>query len=134
MEGAPREVYDLTSQTKMKRRIWERVRQKMCLHRAMINKNKEQDVGGNIIRNKEGAVCREAMEKNCKEKQSAIKAMKVCGQAALESGVGIGALVSLKVDCCTHCHAQGLLEILSEWSEETRFQPMHVLVGPVHAP
>jgi hypothetical protein len=73
----------------------------------------EQDVGGNIIGNKEGVVCREAMEKkNCMQEESAIKVMKVCGQAALESGVGIGALVSLKVDYCTHCHAQGLLAIV----------------------
>jgi hypothetical protein len=36
-------------------------------------------VGGNIIRNKEGIVCREALEKkNCKQKVSAIKAMKIC--------------------------------------------------------
>jgi hypothetical protein len=29
---------------------------------AMGNKNNEQDVGGNIIGNKEGVLCREAME------------------------------------------------------------------------
>jgi hypothetical protein len=70
-------------------------------------------VGGNIIGNKEGIVRREAIEKkNCKEEESAIKAMKICGQAALDSGVGIGALVSLKVDYHTHCHAQGLLVIV----------------------
>jgi hypothetical protein len=44
-------------------------------------------------------------KKNCKQEESAIKAMKLCGKAALESGVGIGALVSLKVDYRTHCHA-----------------------------
>jgi hypothetical protein len=38
--------------------------------------------------------------------------MKVCGRAALENGVGIGALVSLKVDYPTDCHAQGLLAIV----------------------
>ncbi len=70
-------------------------------------------MGGNIIGNKEGIVRREAIEKkNCKEEESAIKAMKICGQAALDSGVGIGALVSLKVDYHTHCHAQGLLVIV----------------------
>ncbi len=41
--------------------------------------------------------------------------MKICGQAALESGVGIGALVSLKVDYHTHCHVQGLLAIGHVW-------------------
>jgi hypothetical protein len=77
---------------------------------AMENNNNKQNVGGNIIGNKEGIVHRESMEKkNCKQEESAIKAMKICGQAALESGVGIGALVSLKVDYHTHCHAQGLL-------------------------
>ena len=50
--------------------------------------------------------------KNCKQEESAIKAMKICGKAALDSGVGIGALVSLKVDYHTHCHAQGLLVIV----------------------
>jgi hypothetical protein len=66
---------------------------------ATENNNNKQNVGRNIIRNKEGIVCREAMEKkNCKQEESAIKAMQICGQAALESGVGIGVLVSLKVD------------------------------------
>jgi hypothetical protein len=55
-------------------------------------------------------------KKNCKQEESAIKAMKVFGQDALENGVGIGALVSLKVDYRTHCHVQGLLAI------EYRFQ------------
>jgi hypothetical protein len=81
--------------TTMKRRICERAMQTTCLHRPTIQKHK-QDVGGNIIGNKEGVVCREAMEKkNCKQDKSAIKAMKIFGQAAHESGVGIGALVSL---------------------------------------
>jgi hypothetical protein len=70
----------------------------------MGNKNNKHDVGGNIIGNKEGVVCREVMEKkNCKQEESAIKAMKICGRAALESGVGIGPLVSLKVEYHTHC-------------------------------
>ncbi len=47
---------------------------------AMDNNNNQQNVGGNIIGNKEGIVHREAMEKNnCKQEESAIKAMKVCG-------------------------------------------------------
>jgi hypothetical protein len=87
---------------------------------AMGNKNNKQDVGGNIIGNKEGVLCREAMEKkNCKQEESAIKAMKICGQAALESGVGIGALVSLKVDYRSHCHAQGLLAIVYRFQENS---------------
>jgi hypothetical protein len=66
---------------------------------AMDSNNNQQNVGGNISGNKEGIVCREATEKkNRKQEQSAIKAMKICGKAALDSGVGIGALVSLKVD------------------------------------
>ncbi len=77
-------------------------------------------MGENIIGNKEGIVCREAMEKkHHKEEQSAIKAMKICGQAALESGVGIGALVSLKVDYYIHCHVQGLLAIVYRFRENS---------------
>ncbi len=46
---------------------------------AMENNNIKHNVCGNIIGNKEGIVCREAMEKkNCKKEESAIKAMKIC--------------------------------------------------------
>jgi hypothetical protein len=87
---------------------------------AMENSNNKQNVGRNIIGNKEGIVHREAMEKkNCKQEESAIKAMKICGQAALESGVGIGALVSLKVDYRSHWHAQGLLAIVYRFQENS---------------
>jgi hypothetical protein len=48
-----------------------------------------------------------------------MKAMELCGKAALESGVGIGALVSLKVDYLTHCHAQGLLVIVNRFQENS---------------
>jgi hypothetical protein len=59
-------------------------------------------------------------KKNCKQEESAIKAIKICGQAALESGVGIGALVSLlKVDYRTHCHVQGLLAIAYRFQENS---------------
>jgi hypothetical protein len=37
--------------------------------------------------------------------------------AYAESGKGIGALVSLKVDYCTHCHVQGLLAIVYGFQE-----------------
>jgi hypothetical protein len=50
--------------------------------------------------------------KNRKQQMSAIKAMKQCGKAELGAGAGIGLVVSLKVDCCTHSHAQGLLAIV----------------------
>ncbi len=56
-------------------------------------------------------------KKNCKQEESAIKAMKMCGKAALDSGIGIGALVSLKVDYRTHCHVQGLLVIVYQLQE-----------------
>jgi hypothetical protein len=58
-------------------------------------------------------------KKNWKQEESAIKAMKICGQAALESGVGIGALVSLKVDYRTHCYVQGLLAIVYRFQENS---------------
>ncbi len=75
--------------------------------------NIQQSKGVNISGNKEGIVHKDAMEKkNCRQEEYAIKAMKVCGKAAVDSGIGIGALVSLKVDYRTHCHAQGLLAIV----------------------
>jgi hypothetical protein len=81
------------------------------------NKVEEGD-GANIIVNKEAAVRKELMENiNPKHETSAVKAMKVCGRAALKSGVGIGALVSLKVDYHTHCHAQGLFAIVYRFQE-----------------
>ena len=49
----------------------------------------------------QGAVAQrsEAMEKkNCKQEQNTMKAMKQCGKAAMDSGCGVGAIVSLKVD------------------------------------
>jgi hypothetical protein len=68
--------------------------------------------------NKEGIVRKEAMEKeNRKQEEYALKAMKMCGKAALDSGIGIGVLVSLKVDYQTHCHAQGLLAIVYQFQE-----------------
>ncbi len=45
--------------------------------------------------------------------------MEECGRAALEKGVGIGAFVSLKVDYCTHCHAQVLLAIVHRFNADT---------------
>ena len=55
----------------------------------------------------------DAMEKkNRKQEQNAIKAMKQCGKATLVSGCGVGAIVSLKVDYRTNCHAPGLLVIV----------------------
>jgi hypothetical protein len=45
--------------------------------------------------------------------------MKNCGKAALESGVGIGDLVSLKIDYRTHYHAQGLLAIVYRFQENS---------------
>jgi hypothetical protein len=45
--------------------------------------------------------------------------MKICGQGALESGVGIGVLVSPKIDHHTHCHAQGLLAIVYRFQEKS---------------
>ena len=75
--------------------------------------NIQQSEGVNISANKEGIVCKDAMEKKyCKQEEYAIKAMKMCGNAAVDSGIGIGALVSLKVNYQMHCHAQGLLAIV----------------------
>ncbi len=56
-------------------------------------------------------------KKNPKQQTSAIKAMKQRGKAALEAGAGKGAVVSLKVDYCTHSHAQGILMIVYKVNE-----------------
>jgi hypothetical protein len=45
--------------------------------------------------------------------------MKLCGSAAFENGVRIGALGSLKVDYFTHCHAQGLLAVVYRFNADT---------------
>jgi len=58
-------------------------------------------------------------KRNRKQETQAIKAMKQCGRAAQAAGAGIGAVVSLKVDYCTHSHAQGLLAIVYEMKEST---------------
>ncbi len=75
------------------------------------NKAKEQsleDDNNNSLSQNSSAHLRhvEAMaKKNHKQQTSAVKAMKQCGKAALEAGAGIGVVVSLKVDYCTHSHA-----------------------------
>jgi hypothetical protein len=52
-------------------------------------------------------------------REYAIQAMKMCGKAALDSGIGIGALASPKVDYPTHCHVQGLLAIVYQFQENS---------------
>jgi hypothetical protein len=82
--------------------------------------NIQQSEGVNINGNKEGIVRKEAMEKkNCKQEEYAIKVMKMCGKAAVDSGIGIGLLVSLKVNFWMHCHAQGLLAIVYRFQEHS---------------
>jgi hypothetical protein len=94
---------------------------KMGQKNTLLDNNKiQQNVGVNYSGNNKGIVRREAMEKkNCKQEESAIKAMKICRKAALDSEIGIGALVSLKVDYQTHCHAQGLLAIVYQLQENS---------------
>ena len=66
------------------------------------NKDKEQDketdVNSMSLRNHNLAM----KKKNKKQEQSAEKAMKKCDDAALQSGVLPGAVVSIKVDYRTH--------------------------------
>jgi hypothetical protein len=82
--------------------------------------NIQQSEGVNISGSKEGIVRKEAMQKkNRKQEEYAIKAMKMCGKAAVDSAIGLGALVSLKVDYRTHCHAQGLLAIVYQFQERS---------------
>ncbi len=92
------------------------------------NNDKEEDKNDSMadelksIVNKEAALSQEAMGKNLKQQTSTIKAMKQCGGAAVENGVGIGALASLKVDYCTHCHGQGLLPIMYRLNTDLSLQ------------
>jgi len=58
-------------------------------------------------------------KRNCKQETQAIKVMKQCGRAAQAAEARIGAVVSLKVDYCTHSHAPGLLAIVYEMKEST---------------
>jgi len=51
-------------------------------------------------------------KKNKKQKKNAKKAMKKCGDAALQSGVAPGAVVSLQVDHRTHYNPEGLVAIV----------------------
>jgi hypothetical protein len=58
------------------------------------------------------------VKKNCKQEQNAMKAMKQCGKAAMDSGCGLGTIVFLKVDYRANCHAPGLLAIVfAVWKE-----------------
>jgi hypothetical protein len=82
--------------------------------------NIQQSEGVNISGNKDSIVRKEAMEKKiCKQEECAKKAMKMCGKAAVDSGIGKGALVSLKVDYQMHCHMQGLLAIVYRFQENS---------------
>jgi hypothetical protein len=51
-------------------------------------------------------------KKNRKQEESAIKAMKKCGDAALKSGISPGAVVTLQVDYRTHYNPEGLVAIV----------------------
>ena len=58
-------------------------------------------------------------KKNKKQAESAEKEMKRAGKAALDSGAGPGAVVTLHVDYRTHSHAQGLIAIVYDFKEKT---------------
>ena len=51
-------------------------------------------------------------KKNRKQEESAQKAMKKCGDAALQSGVSPGTVVSLQVDYRTCYNPEGLVAIV----------------------
>ena len=55
-----------------------------------------------------------AMKKERQEMQ-AIKMMKQCGDAAMKSGVGPGAVVTLQVDYRTHYNPEGLIAIVYDF-------------------
>jgi len=51
-------------------------------------------------------------KKNLKQKESAKKAMKQCGNAAVKAGVSPGAVVTLKANYRTHYNPEGLIAIV----------------------
>jgi hypothetical protein len=58
--------------------------------------------------------------KNCQQAINAVKSIERRGKTAREeAGASPGAMVSLKVDCRTHSHAQGLVGIVYDGKEET---------------
>ena len=58
-------------------------------------------------------------KKNCKQAERyIIKAIQTSGRAAKAAGLSPGAVVTLKVDYCTHSHAQVLVGIVYAAKEE----------------
>ena len=57
--------------------------------------------------------------KNKRQAAQALKMMKQCGNAAMKSGVGPGAVVTLQVDYRTHYNPQGLVAIVYDFKKET---------------
>ena len=58
-------------------------------------------------------------KKNCKQAERyIIKAIQTSGRAAKAAGLSPGAVVTLKVDYCTHSHAQVLVGIVYAVKEE----------------
>ena len=55
--------------------------------------------------------------RNKRQEQSAMKAIKQFGKEAINAGAAIGAIVALKVDYCTHSHANGLLAVIYDVKE-----------------
>ena len=80
----------------------------MCGFINSDNKDNEEKVSA--MKGMETEQCDDAMAKrNRKQESQAINAMKQCGRAAQSAGARIGAVVTLKVDFCTHSHAQASL-------------------------
>ncbi len=51
-------------------------------------------------------------KKNRKQEGQAVKHMAQCDKAAQDNGCEVGAIVTLKVEYHTHCHAPGLLGVV----------------------
>jgi hypothetical protein len=58
-------------------------------------------------------------KKNRKQEESAKKAMKKCGDAALKSGISPGAVVTLQVDYRTCYNPEGLVAIVFDVQPRT---------------
>ena len=90
------------------------------LHASNSSDFEEEDVEDCFFVQGEVALrCDAMLKKNCNQEQNAMKATQQCGEAVMDSGCGVGTIVSLKVDYWTNCHAPGLLAIVFAARKET---------------
>ncbi len=82
---------------------------KKIVKESAVDEEEEDDGATSVV----SMNCSIAMtKKNKRQEESAKKAMKQCGDAAIKSGVAPGAIVSLQVDYRTHYNPEGLVAVV----------------------